>query len=291
MKFISPKTDFAFKKIFGGDDSKDILISFLNAILYSGHNTIQDLEIIDPYSPGGVVELKDTYLDVQAVLDDQTKVIIEMQVLNVDSFEKRVVYNLCKTYSNQLKSGQSYARLNPVIALTITDFVLFPHTAKIITHFRFREEEEKFEYENGKLAMFFVELPKFNQELAELETITDKWIYFLKEAPTLAAIPSNMSAVPELEKALQIANQAGLSAEELERLERQELFWLSQRDDLNAATRRAEVEGLQRGLEQGLEQGREEEKKAIARQCLSQGLPMETIIAITQLTVEQIENL
>ena len=100
-----------------------------------------------------------------------------------------------------------------------------------------------------------------------------------------------MSAVPELEKALQIANQAGLSAEELERLERQELFWLSQRDDLNAATRRAEVEGLQRGLEQGLEQGREEEKKAIARQCLSQGLPMETIIAITQLTVEQIENL
>ena len=82
-----------------------------------------------------------------------------------------------------------------------------------------------------------------------------------------------MSEVAKLEKALQIANQAGLSAEELERLERQELFWLSKHDDLNAATRRAKAEGLQRGLEQGLEQGREqgkklgreEEKKAITK--------------------------
>jgi predicted transposase/invertase (TIGR01784 family) len=66
MNFISPKTDFAFKKIFGSTDSKDILISFLNAILYGGQPTVKDLEIIDPYSASRVTGLKDTFLDVKA---------------------------------------------------------------------------------------------------------------------------------------------------------------------------------------------------------------------------------
>ena len=90
MRFISPKTDFAFKKIFGSNRSKQILISFLNAIVYDNHNTIQSLEIINPYNPGTTLTLKDTYLDVRAVLDNGSTVIIEMQVLNVEAFEKRV---------------------------------------------------------------------------------------------------------------------------------------------------------------------------------------------------------
>ncbi|AOW99032.1 hypothetical protein BJP34_05850 [Moorena producens PAL-8-15-08-1] len=73
MKFISPKTDFAFKKIFGSDQSKDILISFLNAMIYSGNSVIQDLEIIDPYSAGDVVDLKDTVL-MQSLMGETTAV-------------------------------------------------------------------------------------------------------------------------------------------------------------------------------------------------------------------------
>ncbi|MBP0016199.1 MAG: Rpn family recombination-promoting nuclease/putative transposase, partial [Cyanobacteria bacterium SBLK] len=121
MRFISPKTDFAFKKIFGSNESKDILISFLNALVYEGRSQIQDLDILDPYTGGSNIDLKDSYLDVKAVLSDGTIVIIEMQVLNVAAFEKRVIYNLSKTYANQLKSGQGYSYLRPVIALTITD--------------------------------------------------------------------------------------------------------------------------------------------------------------------------
>lgn len=74
MKFISPKTDFAFKKIFGSTESKDILISFLNAIIYESQDVIQDLEIIDPYLGGNTLELKDSYLDVKAVLDNNSTV-------------------------------------------------------------------------------------------------------------------------------------------------------------------------------------------------------------------------
>ncbi len=90
MVFINPKTDFAFKKIFGSTDSKDILISFLNALLYEGEPIIEDLEIIDPYAASKVRGLKDTYLDVKAKITGNKTVIIEMQVLNLAAFEKRV---------------------------------------------------------------------------------------------------------------------------------------------------------------------------------------------------------
>ncbi|NEP26598.1 Rpn family recombination-promoting nuclease/putative transposase [Moorena sp. SIO3I6] len=245
MKFISTKTDFAFKKIFGSDQSKDILISFLNAMIYSGNSVIQDLEIIDPYSAGDVVDLKDTYLDVKAVLEYQTTVIIEMQLWNVEAFEKRVVYNLCKTYGNQLKSGQGYFDLNPVIALTITDFKLFPSTEKVISSFYFQEEEDHLPYQENELKMVFVELPKFTKQLEELESVVDKWIYFIKDAPSLEVIPDQMREIPQLEQALTIANQAGLSVEELEKIRKQEMFWEDWRGALSLAKREGREEGRQ----------------------------------------------
>ena len=70
MKFISPKTDFAFKKIFGSIHSKNILISFLNAIVYNNQNIIRSLEILNPYNPGVINTIKETYLDIKAVLDN-----------------------------------------------------------------------------------------------------------------------------------------------------------------------------------------------------------------------------
>ncbi|WP_445171528.1 Rpn family recombination-promoting nuclease/putative transposase, partial [Microcoleus sp.] len=120
MIFINPKTDYAFKKIFGSSESKDILISFLNALIYEGNSTIEDLEIINPNLPPKLEGLKDSYLDVKAKLSDGTLVIIEMQVLNVQSFGKRVLYNAAKTYAFQLEAAQGYRMLKPVIALTLT---------------------------------------------------------------------------------------------------------------------------------------------------------------------------
>jgi len=81
----------------------------------------EDLEIIDPNLPPQLEGLKDTYLDVKARLNNGTLVIIEMQVLNVQSFGKRVLFNAAKTYAFQLQRGQGYRYLKPVIALTLTD--------------------------------------------------------------------------------------------------------------------------------------------------------------------------
>ena len=91
MKFISPKTDFAFKKIFGSEQSHDVLISFLNAMLYDGQSRISQLEILNPYLAPRIRGVKDTYLDVKAKLDNGTSVIIEMQVLNIEGFELMIL--------------------------------------------------------------------------------------------------------------------------------------------------------------------------------------------------------
>ncbi len=103
MRFLDVKTDFAFKKVFGSEQSKPILISFLNALLdYRNGDEITDLTIIDPYQAPKILGMKDTYVDVKAVCANGNKVIIEMQVLNVEGFEKRILYNAAKAYSAQL---------------------------------------------------------------------------------------------------------------------------------------------------------------------------------------------
>ena len=247
MRFISPKTDFAFKKIFGSEQSHDVLISFLNAMLYDGQSRISQLEILNPYLAPRIRGVKDTYLDVKAKLDNGTSVIIEMQVLNIEGFEKRILYNAAKAYSIQLGIGQSYSQLNPVIALTITDFVMFPEINQLTSRFILKEKDFLIDYPIYDLELVFVELPKFDKALMVLETLADKWLYFLKHALDLDVVPESMNSVPEIKQAFEFAREGNLSAEELDELEHQEFFI----QDQHNAIIKAERQGLNRGLEQG----------------------------------------
>ncbi|MCC3413120.1 MULTISPECIES: Rpn family recombination-promoting nuclease/putative transposase [unclassified Microcoleus] len=286
MIFINPKTDYAFKKIFGSSQSKEILISFLNALIYEGNSTIEDLEIINPNLPPKLEGLKDSYLDVKAKLSDGTLVIIEMQVLNVQSFGKRVFYNAAKTYAFQLEAAQGYRLLKPVIALTITDFEMFPENAEFISRFVLKEVNKNFTYPENELDLVFVELPKFIKGEEELETLADKWIYFMKNARSLTSVPETMDSIPEIHEAFNIANQAKLSREEVADLDKREQFIYDQQ----GAIIKSLNEGIKQGIEQGIEQGKREEKLAIARQLLSQ-LDNDKISQVTGLTVEDVQNL
>jgi len=221
MIFINPKIDFAFKKIFGSEDSKDILISFLNSLIYEAQPVIYDLEILNPYLAPKIRGVKDTYLDIKAKITDsetgeQRTVIIEMQVLNIEGFEKRILYNAAKSYSVQLTTGQGYNLLNPVIALTITDFVMFADLPNVTSRFVLKEKDFLIDYPIYDIELIFVELPKFKKNLPELKTIIDKWLFFLNNARKLQNIPATMDTIPEIKKAFYIANQANLTLDELE---------------------------------------------------------------------------
>jgi len=220
MRYINPKTDFAFKKIFGSAGSHRILRSFLNGILYEGEDRIESLEIVDPYSIPRLEGMKDSYLDVRAVLRDGQRVIIEMQVLNIPGMEKRVLYNAAKEYSNQLAKGQDYKMLNPVIALTITDFIMFPELeGQVISRFALMEKNQLIAYPDGDVELVFVELPKFKRGLNELRGLTDEWLFFVDSAADMDAVPEQLSAVDEIEDAFEIAETARLTPEEDHRLE------------------------------------------------------------------------
>jgi predicted transposase/invertase (TIGR01784 family) len=193
MKFLDVKTDYAFKKVFGTLKNKPILIEFLNSLItFSGNHKVKDLTTVDPYNIPMLKWMKDTFVDVKAVLDNDTKVIIEMQVLNYHGFEKRVLYNAVGNYSVQLKKSDDYHLLNTVIALSIVDFDMFEENKNVITNFKLLEKKRFINY-SGDIELIFIELPKFNKELAELEDITDQWLYFVKNAGDLDLIPHELN--------------------------------------------------------------------------------------------------
>ncbi len=287
--FINPKTDFAFKKIFGSKKSTDILISFLNGILYQGENTIVNLDILDPYQAPRVKGLKDTYLDIKAVLENGQTVIIEMQVLNTLGFEKRVLYNASKAYSTQLSVGEDYSLLNPIIAVTIVDFEIFSNASKVISSYAFREKDEFTTYSED-IELVFVELPKFKKSLEELETLSDKWLYFLRYANKMQTVPTLMAEVEAIGHAFQVAEQSKLSRKEMDALEKREMFLHDNRNAILYAEQKAELKGREEGELKGREEGEKTAKLEIARQLLDV-LDVETICLKTGLSLSDIEGL
>ncbi|MFK5950085.1 MAG: Rpn family recombination-promoting nuclease/putative transposase [Methylococcales bacterium] len=286
MKFLDIKTDFAFKKVFGSNESKEILINFLNAvIIFNDNQQIKSLAIVDPYNIPMLKGMKDTYVDVKAVLGNGSHVIIEMQVLNTEGFEKRILYNAAKKYSSQLKKGEDYKLLNPVIALTITDFTLFKEQQDVISRFKLIEKDQLIDYMDD-IELIFIELPKFTKTEKELTGIQDKWIYFIKNAGALDYIPKNLNK--ELEKAFQIANEANFSEMELELQHRKKDWVYMQKSSLELAKKQGIEQGMEQGMEKGIEQGVAQKNKQIVIKSLKAGLDRPLIHQITGLNEKQL---
>jgi predicted transposase/invertase (TIGR01784 family) len=306
MRFLNPKTDFAFKRIFGSAESPEVLLSFLNAILVlESPRRIVAVEILDPYLAPKIQGMKDTYLDVRARDEQGRQFIIEMQVLNVAGFEKRVLYNACKAYAGQIERGGAYGSLKEVIAITITDFMMFPDLPAVCNQFHLRAEDGQLYSED--LMLLFAELPKFTRGEGELVTALDLWFYFLKHAGDLKAVPRAVEREPAVVRAFGMANKAGMTPEELDDQERREIFIQDQLGALEHAETRGlrkgreegREEGLTLGLEkgreegltQGLEKGREEERRRIARAMLDLVADDAVIARATGLSVEDVRGL
>lgn len=278
MRFIDPKIDFAFKKIFGSSDSKDILINFLNAILYEAQPLIEDLEIIDSQPENPTLGAQETRLDVKATINGDRIALVEIQLINVPSFGNRVLYNAAKSYSQQLTGKDRYERLKTVISLKIADFEMFENQPEFMSRFVFQEKEQQFECPDTEIELVFIELPKFSKELAALETTADQWIYFIKNTSTLETVPETLSAVPEIQKAFRIAREDNFTQEELKELQKQEL-WIQDQQIAIEIAREQVTKTAQLSL--------------ILRQLVRRlgTIQPETENCIRQLSVQELENL
>jgi len=176
--------------------------------------------------------------------------------------------------------------LNPVIALTITDFVMFAELSNVTSRFVLKEKDFLIDYPIYDIELIFVELPKFKKNLPELETIIDKWLFFLNNARKLQNVPSTMDNIPELKKAFYIANQANLNLDELEEQEKSEIFIQDQRGAITKAAR----ESLEQGRQEGLAEGLQQKASEIARNMLGV-LDDQAIAQMTGLTLDEIDKI
>ncbi|MEO5340958.1 MAG: Rpn family recombination-promoting nuclease/putative transposase [Magnetococcus sp. MYC-9] len=250
MKFIDPRIDFAFKKIFGSESAKDLLVSFLESLLgLEGDRRIAELTILDPFQAPKIRELKYSILDVKCRDHRGVSYIVEMQVQRVAAFLKRIQYNAAKAYANQIERGEEYPKLNQVIAITITDFVLFDGFDHCVSRHESRETVTGRSYLQ-EILLFFVELPKFSKSLEGLDDILDRWIYFIKHAGSLQEVPEKLSAAP-FRHAFEMAMVANMTAEELEMYDNAGIAIA----DARGAIELAQEEALRKGRQEGRQEG------------------------------------
>ncbi|AGX88256.1 hypothetical protein Cenrod_2188 [Candidatus Symbiobacter mobilis CR] len=281
MRFLDVRTDCAFQMVFGSQRSRQVLRHFLNAMLeYEDEHEIRDVEIVDPGQVPLVRGMKDCYVNVRAVLANDSHVLIEMQVLDVESIEQPVLYNAARLYSSQLRYREHYRLINPVIALTFTDFVFFADTPEqMMSRYRLAKKQRLMDYD---IELVFVELPKFRKEGSELAGAQDQWIYFIKNARTLDRVPDCLTE-PMIRQALEWIDESTLSARELETMHQRREVLQMQRDALG----KARINGVR----EGFEQGRQAERQAVARVAHGQGLAAVHIAQLLGCTLEEVQRL
>lgn len=240
MQFVDIKNDIAFRKIFGNENKKIILISFLNAVMkLKEKEAIDDVEILNPYQLPIIRNLKASIIDVKARDKKGKTYIIEMQVAEPDGLDKRLLYYASKEYAQQIESGEFYTKLNPVIFIGIFDFK-FTKSRKYLVHHAVCDVEDG-ERIIKDMDFYFIELPKFTKQLEELTEITDKWIFFIKEAENLTVIPENVDD-EGLKEAYHDANKHSWRKEELEAYDYAAMREQDERGKVTLAEKRGRLE-------------------------------------------------
>ena len=183
-----------------------------------------------------------------------------------------------------------------MIALSIVDFTMFEDNDNVINRFKLIEKDTLVNY-NDDIELIFIELPKFKKQEKELNNIKDEWIYFIKNAGSLECIPDNFNNY--IKDALDTVNEANLTKDELEAQHKRKEFISIQRlaikkadeDGFNKGMEKGVEQGIEKGIEKGIAKGKLQEKLEIVKNSISQGLNNKTISLITNLSIEQIEEL
>ena len=282
MKFADPKNDLAFKKIFGDEQHKNILISFLNSVLdFKGKHAIVDVALANPYQIPKIPELKETILDIKATNKDNDTFIVEMQKKDIGDFAKRSLYYTSKAYVAQLPKNNDYSVLKKVYFIGILNFSMFDNNDYISRHLIINQETNTQDLKDFEFT--FIELPKFTKNINNLQSVLDKWIFFIKNASDMDMIPASYQTPKEFKDAFEIATQTTWGTKELEIYD---YIALKEFDEINAL-RTAERKGMQKGIEKGIEQGVEKAVLALNQN----GQSAADIAEIMELSLEKVEKI
>lgn len=270
MQFVDPRTDFAFTLIFGNEKAKEVLISFLNAVLgLEGIHAIAEVTILNPYQAPKISTLKRSFLDVKCRDNRGVEFVVEMPRF---SLKNNLMEDRGKAYVGQIPVGTDYPKLNQVIAISILDFIMFKDFDHYLSCHQFRETITNNCYLD-EIRHYFIELPKFTKSEAELDTTIEKWCYFLKHTGHLEVIPEKLDRDP-FRKAFALANRANMTKEEWEEYDAAGVRMQDERGKITAA----------------LQEGEKNEKLRIATAMQQKGFAKEIIAELTGLSLHEIDK-
>ena len=296
MQFISPQNDFAFKRIFGNEQHKEILISFINSVLdLSDERQVVEVELANPYQVPRLEQFKETILDINATCQSGRKFIVEMQVERQRLFHKRALYYSSKAYVEQLASGVDYPELKPVYFIGVLNFNFTDNSSYLSRHLILDTATR--EQRISDFEFCFIELPKFAKHESELSSIVDKWIFFLKYLGSRSGEDKDFARIfaeePPLLRALEIARYHSLSRDEMSIYEAQEerrrsdaetarTYKLDKQEELREEGR---AEGLVEGEQIGIKKGEQIGLRKAAKAMAEKGFSLEAIADALQLDV------
>ena len=280
-KFINPFTDLGFKRIFGQEISKPVLIAFLNALL-DGERNIVDVQFLDKELPGEFVDNRSLIYDVYCKLDNGEYIIVEMQNKSQAFFKNRSVFYISRSISRQGEPGNEWHYdIKAVYIIALLNFRRDDISKEFRTDVALMDMKHKTLF-SDKMRLIYLQLPYFTKELDDCETLFEKLIYVLKHMDVLQRMPW-LAQNAVFQKLASIADVASLS--KTERIAYDENLRIY-RDTI------AVMEGqYQEGMEKGEAKGRAEERFANAKNLLANGIPMDIIIKSLGLTQEEIEQL
>ncbi|MGH7140123.1 MAG: Rpn family recombination-promoting nuclease/putative transposase [Pirellulales bacterium] len=198
-----PKVDYAFKHVFGREQSKPALKSLLGAVLQlpEGHG-IASLELLSPFNEKDSEQAKLSVVDLKARDESGRQFYVEMQMLATSVFRQRALYYWACLHQGQLLMSDDYPVLRPTIGICFVDTPLFRDLPDYHLTFELRERRHHTLF-TDQIALHILELPKFNKGLDELTTLLDRWLYFLRHGEELDAqtVPKPLD-VPEVRWAI-----------------------------------------------------------------------------------------
>jgi predicted transposase/invertase (TIGR01784 family) len=284
-KYLDPKADLTFKKIFG--EHPHLVMSLLNALLpLPKGQEIKDIEYMSPERVPRTSIGKNSIVDVFCKTKDGRQFIVEMQMYWSTNFKDRVLFNSAKVYVDQLKTGMEFTDLRPVYSLNLVNAIFEKDVPDFIHYYRMVHEKHTEKVIEG-LHLVFVELPKFKPQSIVERKMAVLWLRFLTEInDTTELVPQELLDNDEIREAVELVQESAFTRAQLMGYD---LFWDAVRVDRMLAN---EPERRYRaGLKEGEEKGIEETKRENARRMKADGMATNLIAKYTGLTAEEIEGL
>ncbi len=297
-KYINPFTDFGFKKLFGEEPNKDLLLDFLNELLKEEQGLIKDLTYLK------TEQLGDSEVDRRAIFDlyceneKGEKFIVELQKSKQNFFKDRTVYYSTFPIREQAKRANWNFELKAVYTIAILDFIFDAD----------KDEPEKYRYDvkltdietkkvfYDKLTFIYLEMPKFNKSIDELKTRFEKWLFVLRNLNKLDRLPDELRE-RIFEKLFETAEIAKFTPDQVMSYEDSLKYYRDLKNVLDTAKEEGYELGMEAGIEKGIEVGIEKgiEKgievgiEKVARNAIKMGMSVDEIAGLTGLSVEQIK--